>query len=250
MAWLLLIALTLSNPADALEFTPKSEAQVSKQASRWSLKQWMEQKSQFKWMDVWLAGQKKETASIYEVYIGADHNQYDRSTRTNLSGLTDDGEFDSTRGHGGIFIKFFGLYGDYERSKDEGRTQWEALALLRLLGTSDQGSSLNLFYGLHDLKFAGDQVQNQQAGGSMTLYLLDSWAIQGKYHQFFEAKSDLQNDIEGRRVEASTWLEYGAFRIFGTWYKEKIDQTNSIGTINTEREGIRAGVRVYLDFKK
>lgn len=250
MRWLIFIALLNPSLSSAYDFTPKSETQVAKQAQRWSLKQWMEQKGQFKWMDMWLAGNQKQRPSYYEVFLGADYVELERQSRTNLSGLTNDGKFESTRGHLGLFISSFGLYGDYEKSKDEDRSQWEALAMIRLLGATDQGSNMTLFYGLHDQKFLGDHVQNQQAGGAITLYLLGSWAIQGKYHHFFKDTTDLSNTVDGQRIEASSWVEYGALRIYGTWFRETHDQTNAVGSLSTQREGIRAGVRVYLDFKK
>lgn len=250
MRWSLIIALFLSTSVQAYDFTPKSEAQVAKQSQRWSLKQWMEQKGQFKWMDMWLAGNQKERPSFYEVFLGADAVDLDRTSTGALAPTLSNGKFASTRGHLGAFVSFLGVYADYERSKQEDRSQWELLGMIRLLGTTDQGSNITLFYGLRDQKFLGDQVHNQQAGGSVSLYLLDHWGIQGQYHHYYEAKSDLNNTIKGSRIEATTWVEYGAFRFYGTWYRERTDLTSNLGTLPTDREGIRAGIRVYLDFKK
>jgi hypothetical protein len=236
------------------DFSPRSEAQVSKQASRWSLAQWMEQKGKIQWMDIWLHS-NKASPSFYEMYLGGDHSAYDRATVTTLPGALADDEFSSTSGHFGFFIAWFGLYGKYEDSDDEDRVTWDALAQLRLLGTSDQGSNFTVFYGLKNNEMVGasgaDQVQNQQFGGALTLYLLNAWAAQARYEHLISATSDLGLEVDGYRFEASTWLEWGALRLYGTWFHEPREETNAAGILTTtRREGFNVGLRVYLDFKK
>lgn len=237
--------------AQAYDFSPKSQAQSSKEAQRWSLSQWMEQKGKIKWMDVWLHS-NSSSPSFYEIYLGGEHGTYDRTNVSTLGPLLTDDEFKSTAGHFGFYVGWFGLYGRYEQSgtSEEDRTVWDALAQVRLLGTSDQGSSLTAFYGLRQEEFLNDTVMNQQAGGAMTIYLLNPWAIQARYQHWLKEDSDNGNSIKGYRFEATTWLEWGAVRAFGTWFHEPTELTNSLGTLTTRREGVNVGLRIYLDFKK
>jgi hypothetical protein len=246
--WLVLILFSaLYTPNSiAIEFSPKTPIQASKQAQRWSLSQWMEQKGKLQWMDVWL-GSNTNPPSFYELYLGVDYTQMDRafvSPIGNLPVVTED--IVSKSGHIGLFVSIFGLHGRYERSQDSERKSWDALAQLRILGTSDQASNLVLFYGLKDLTLS----QHQQAGGYLTLYLLQHWAIQGRYSHFFEDTSDSGAAVSGKRTELSTWLEWGPVRVFGSYFKEPIEHSLGGTTSETSFEGFSVGFRTYLDFKK
>lgn len=233
----------------AYEFSPKTPAQVSKHAQRWSLSQWMEQKGKLQWMDLWL-NSNTNSPSFYEIYMGVDYSTMERTVFASPGPavLTDD--ITSKSGHVGIFVSLFGLYGRYERSSDYERKSWDALAQLRLFGTSDQASNLTLFYGLKDLELSLEKTQHQQAGGYITLYLLQPWAIQGRYAQFFEDTTVNGAELSGHRLELTSWLEWGPMRFFGTYYKEPL-KFNTAGTISeTTFEGYSIGFRTYLDFKK
>lgn len=245
----IVLYLTLTSMAYGYDFSPQSSSQVAKDAQRWSLAQWMEQKSNFKWMDMWLIANTK-SPSYYEVYIGADHSMMERSifvtsnTANTLEGIS------SKSGHIGMFISLFGLYGRYESSADSERTSWDALAMLRILGTTDQGSNLTLFYGLKDYNLSLDKSQHQQAGGYLTLYLLKAWALQGRYSHFFEATTSSGSQLSGHRMEASTWIEWGPVRLYGSYFKEPLEHSLGNTASETVFEGYSIGIRTYLDFKK
>jgi hypothetical protein len=241
--------LTLSTSAFAYDFSPKSVPQQSKVATRWSLAQWMEQKGKIQWMDLWLNSNVK-SPSFYEMYVGGDYAQYQSSTSLNSATPTVTEDLNSWRAHAGGFISLIGIYGQYEKSADEHREQIDALGMLRVLGHTDQGSNLTGFYGLHQQNFGIDKVSNQQAGGYLTLYILSFWALQGKYQHYFKHDSDFGIQVEGHRAEASTWVEWGALRLYGTYYKEPLKLTSPGGITQVEREGFNMGLRIYLDFKK
>lgn len=210
----------------------------------------MDQKGKLQWMDLWL-GSNTNPPSYYELYLGVDYTQMEQSlVATPGAAPTTTEDIVSKSGHIGMFISVFGLYGRYERSQDSERKSWDALAQLRLLGTSDQASNLVLFYGLKDLELSLDRTQHQQAGGYLTLYLLKSWAIQGKYHYFFKDTSNSGAEVSGNRTELTTWLEWGPVRLYGSYFKEPIE--HSVGGIVSETtfEGFSVGFRTYLDFKK
>jgi len=231
------------------DFSPRSESQVSKEASRWSLAQWMEQKGKIQWMDLWLHS-NQASPSYYEMYLGGEHSHYARDSMPMAAGLPDE-SFNSSSAHAGFYIAWFGVYGKYEDSRTEDRTVWDGLAQLRLLGASDQGSNLTAFYGLENEKFNNDKVQNQEFGGALTLYLLNFWAAQARYSHLINATSDQGLSVGGYRFEGTSWIEWGAVRVFGTWFHEPRESTGAAGSTTTlRREGFNVGLRVYLDFKK
>lgn len=234
----------------AYDFSPRSNAQTAKQAQRWSLAQWMEQKGKLQWMDLWLNA-NSNSPSFYEIFIGADYTTFDQSlaSPSGSAAVTTDG-LSAKAGHMGMFISIFGVYGRYEKSAHDERVAWDALGQLRLLGASDQGSNLTVFYGLRGLKRYGDFSQNQQAGGSLTLYLLQPWAVQGRYAQFFEKAADSGTLVSGHRIEVTSWLEWGPIRLYGTWFKEPLKLSISGNSSDLTYQGYNFGIRTYLDFKK
>ncbi len=241
----------------SMDFSPTSPTQEAKASRRWSLSQWMEQKGKVQWMDLWLKTPYDEQRRsgrrgpwIYDVYIGGDYNLHDRETTSTLVGSPNEGDYRAIGYHAGAFFSVFGLHGRYENSETEDRTVWDGLLQLRLLGVSDQASNLTLFYGLHQQEFLDDKAVMPQAGGSLTFYLVNAWAVQARYQHFFEKKSDAGSDISGYRFEATTWVEWGGVRVFGTWFHEPMEYVSPTGDMRITRDGVGAGIRVYLDFKK
>lgn len=210
----------------------------------------MEQKGKIQLMDGWL-NSNRNPPSYYEVFMGADYSKLERTIFTGPAGpsvTTDD--ISSKSVHTGMFVSIFGIYGRYEKSNDSERRSWDVLAQLRLLGTSDQASNIVLFYGLKDLTLSLDKTQHQQAGGYLTMYVLRSWAVQGRYAHFFKDTTDWGADLTGRRIEASTWVEYGPIRFYGTYFKEPLEHSFGGNVTTTTFEGFSIGIRTYLDFKK
>ncbi len=218
----------------------------------------MEQKGKVQWMDLWLKTPYDSGSSrggsrgpwIYDVYLGGDYNQHDRESRGSFLPLPGEGDFRSVAYHAGFFMSVFGIHARYDNSVTEDRTILDGLLQLRLLGISDQASNITLFYGVHQQDFLNDQVNLPQAGGSVTFYLVNAWAVQARYQHFFSAESDAGNDIEGYRFEGTTWVEWGGVRFFGTWFHEPTEYVTPTGDLRISRDGVSAGIRVYLDFKK
>lgn len=253
-----MLIFTANFAAHGVDLSPASPTQEAKVARRWSLAQWMEQKGKVQWMDLWLKTPYDSGGSrggsggpwIYDVYLGGDYNQNHREARGTFSPLPGEADPRSVGYHAGFFMSVFGIHGEYEHSEPENRTVWDGLLQLRLLGISDQASNLTLFYGVHQQEFLDDKVNLPQAGGSLTFYLVNAWAVQGRYQLFFKTESDLGNEIEGYRFEGTTWVEWGGVRFFGTWFHEPLEYVSPTGNMRVTRDGVGAGIRVYLDFKK
>jgi hypothetical protein len=253
-----LLIFLASSSLFAMDLSPTSPTQEAKSSRRWSLSQWMEQKGKVQWMDLWLktpydsgrSGGRSSGPWIYDVYIGGDYNLHDREALGTLTPLPGEGDFRSIGYHAGFFMSVFGIHAKYENSETEDRTVLDGLLQLRLLGVSDQASNITLFYGVHQEDFLSDKVNLPQAGGSLTFYLVNAWAVQGRYQHFFKTESDRGNDIEGYRFEGTTWVEWGGVRFFGTWFHEPMEYVTPTGNMRVTRDGVGAGIRVYLDFKK
>lgn len=237
LATVLLLPLT----TQAWDFNANArKKQEAKDAQRWSLSQWLEQKSRIKLMDSWLGYNQP---SPYEFFFSLDTSTVEVETIS--SGTPSTESFRNYRGAFGAFVTMVGLYGEYETS-DEEIDQWKALFMLRLLGSSDQSTNLTLHYGLINRTFNEDPTQFQTGGGRISLYILKPLALTGQYDYFFKAESEAGVEQEGSRTEAGAFIEYGALRFYGSWYEETIDFLNSPTQSQRTRRGVLFGTRLYF----
>ena len=215
--------------------------QEAKDAKRWSLSQWRVQKKNIKLMDMW---RMYNAPDPYALFRGVGTSSLEQTT---LSGATENIQtFRDYRGYFGAFVTIVGLYGEYE-SSDEELKQWKALFLLRLLGSSDQSTNLTLHYGLMNREFNSDKIQHQVGGAKINLYLIKAFALHGLYEHIFKATSEALFEIEGSRVEGGAHIEYGALRIYGSWFKEDLDFISNLGQESSqERSGVLFGTRIYF----
>ena len=242
---LLFLFSFLATPTQAYDFNQAiREKQQAKDARRWSLSQWMEQKSKIKLMDTWLAYNKP---SPYEFFFSVDTSNVEQENQVGNNPASPSQTFRNYRGSLAAFVTMVGLYGEYEQS-DEELTQWKALFMFRLLGYSDQSTNLTLHYGLMNQDFNEDPVQFQVGGGRLNFYLIKAFALTGLYEHIFEATSENQElTQQGHRWEAGAFIEYGALRIYGSYYQEKMDIVTPLMIESTRtRQGLLYGLRFYF----
>lgn len=81
----------------------------------------------------------------------------------------------------------------------------------------------------------------------MDLYLLRAFALTGRYEHILKAESKNEISIEGYRVEGGAHIEYGAMRIYGTWFDERLELIDALSAEWTQRRsGILFGTRFYF----
>lgn len=240
---LFLLSTVYLPPASAYNFYDVTrKKQVAKDAKRWSLGEWLAQKNRIELMDMWLMF---NAPSPYEFYLSVDTSTIEQSTLVNDI-ETNSQNFRNYRVALGAFVTAVGLYGEYETS-DEELEQWKALFMLRLLGSSDQSTNLTAHYGLMNQDFNDDPTQYQVGGGRLTLYFLKAFAITGLYEAILNSTSEQDIESEGRRIEAGAHIEYGALRIYGSWYEETMELTDLLSQQRTrKRTGILFGTRLYF----
>lgn len=242
LLWVVVV-MVFPQSARAYDFYSRAQKkQEAKDAKRWSLSQWMEQKRNNRLMDTWLM---YNAPSPYEFFLGVDTASVQRDTLINDI-VTQSQSYRTYRGHMAAFVTLVGLYGEYEKS-NEILEQWKALFMFRILGSSDQSTHLTAHYGLMGREDQGEKSQHQVGGGRFNFYLIRAFAVHGLYEYILEAETDVHNTIEGHRIEAGAHIEYGALRIYGSWFSENLKR---VDTLNQEthqrREGILFGTRIYF----
>ncbi len=238
---LFFVALLTASNASAYDFNAGiRKKQEAKQAKRWSLSEWLAQKSRNQLMDTWLSYNEP---SPYEFFLSVDTSNVEQENTVNSNVTTQ--TFRNYRGSIGAFVTMVGLYGEYE-SSDEELEQWKALFMFRILGSSDQSTNLTLHYGLMNQDFNNDVTQFQVAGARMNFYLIKAFALTGQYDHIFEAESEQGVLQEGHRYEAGAFIEYGALRIYGSYYAENIEILSVLAPTTRTRQGVLFGGRLYF----
>ena len=239
---LILSLIFFSSHAHAYDFYDGTrKKQDAKDAKRWSLSQWLEQKKNIKLMDMWLM---YNAPSPYEFFLGVDTSSLENTVTINQVETSQ--SFRNYRAHIGAFVTIVGLYGEYETS-DEELEQWKALFMLRLLGSSDQSTNITIHYGLMGRDLNNDKTQYQVGGGKLNLYLIRAFAIHGLYEYMIKATSEAGIESEGHRVEGGAHIEFGAIRLYGSWFSEELELMTSLGQESqVQRSGILFGTRIYF----
>ena len=234
LKWLLPI-LVYSLPASAyfqMDFLKNKNS--AKASSRWTLADWLSQKSKAQLADQWLA--LNRSANIFETVMSGGYNDY----TVKADGATAKVKRHSQSYQLDTYISIFNLMGEYEKTDDD-LESYGGAAGLRLLGNSSQTTNLVARYGwrkLRDLE-SQEEWENQFAEGALQVYLIQAFGITGKYRHYFPNKSNRGNNFEGYRATAGAFLEFGVFRFFGNYYKEPIKEKST-------REGLEYGLKLMF----
>lgn len=212
-------------------------------SSQWTLADWLAQKNKMALADQWLA--LNRSANIFDVSLSGGLQDFKLETKNASGTVSADGK--SQNYQMDLYISIFNLYGEYEKT-DSNLESFAGAAGLRVFGTSSQTTSLILRYGFrdqHHLKTL-EKWQNQFAEGVLQLYVIQQFGLQGKYRHYFPDTSKQGNKLEGHRVTAGAFLEFGIFRLYGDFYQEPIEKTNAGVATKENRNGLEYGLRLML----
>ncbi|MGE4131219.1 MAG: hypothetical protein AB7F86_06245 [Bdellovibrionales bacterium] len=242
---LLFILVSLTIPARAYFQQELMKQKVAKkEASRWTLTDWLSQKRKISLWDQWLA--MNRSANFFENNLSAGHGQYTMTT-TDASGNKTKDKLDFQSYGLDIFFTIFNLYGEYEKTSDD-RESYGGAAGLRLLGTSSQSTNLVARYGWRKLNSMrdGEVWENQFAEGVLDLYVFKYGGLSGKYRNYFSNESNLDGKLGGTRAGGGLFFEYGILRVFGDVFQEKLEIDRAGVKTKLDREGYLAGLKLFF----
>jgi hypothetical protein len=215
----------------------------AKASSRWTLADWLQQKSKARLADQWLAA-NRAAGQLVEVNLGGGYNQYEVKTGAASAAV----DHHSQSYQLDTYISFFNLMGEYEKT-DNDKESMAGAAGLRLLGSSSQTTNLVARYGIRQLKdTVTDEVwKNNFAEGQLQLYVISAFGLQGKYRYYFPHDSSSGNKLAGHRVTAGAFLEFGLLRLFGDYYQEPMELTPAGGAaVKQDRTGFEYGIKLFF----
>lgn len=224
-------------------FSARAEA---REASRWTLQEWLEQRDRNRMMDLWLS---MNSPSPFEFSLGLSHlstNYKDISASTVSSNVSLAGEIQA-------YAQFVGLTLEHENNTKAGVSDLAGMLNIRLLGNSLQNSSLTVHGGqlVRQSSSTGgstEELRHLFAQVSLQLYFTKFFGIDGSYRAIQAAKSDLQNaDLSGNQTRAGLFIDFKSVRVFGALYQESMKAKDlTVGTqTEIRRTGIQSGLKIF-----
>ncbi len=216
-----------------------------KEASQWTLGDWLAQKNKIAFWDHWLAMNRQ--ATMYEFNLGASHSRYELKTMPAFGVITKENQ-ESQRYDLDFYVTIFNLFGEYEKTSAGAESYGGGLGF-RIFGTSSQTTNIVLKFGWRKLTEldTGEHWENTFAESALQLYLVSFMGFEGKYRLIFPSDSSLGTKMGGTRVTGGVFFEAMIFRIFANYYQEPLRLVDSSGAVSDQqREGYDAGIRLFF----
>jgi hypothetical protein len=221
-----------------------STGAAAREAKRFTLQEWLENKDRRALMDMWLT---INTPSPYEFVLGGSMFHY--TADSTASGTTASKTVDGYSGEISAYARFVGVTAEYTNNTNEGFNDVTGIFNLRIFGNTVQGSHITLHYGLRTRTASDNSYRlNQQfAAATLQLYLMKYFGIQGNYRKYLPYSEDHFGETEGNEINAGAFIEFGALRLFGDWYQEKQNSKLNGVESNIDRTGTKIGIKFYFE---
>lgn len=216
-----------------------SRGASAREAKRFNLYDWIEQKNRNQVMDMWLS---LNTPSPYEFMLGGSLNQYSTSDGTTSNKYkTYEGEFSA-------YALLVGLTGEYQNNTEEQFRDTTGMINLRLFGHTLQGTHLTVHYGLRTREEAtGNYRLNQQfAAATLQLYLFKYFGLIGNYRSFIPSTESFYGDTNGDLQSGGLFIDFASLRVMGTYFKEHQKSLKNQVESNINREGSKISLQLYF----
>ncbi len=218
-----------------------------REASRWTLQEWLDTRDRNRMMDLWLAF---NSSSPYEAMFGAAY----KTSTAQINTPTSENSYVSSDGYVTAHASLVGLTFEYENNQQEKYQDVNGMLNLRLFGTSIQSTYLAVHYGQRTRTLSStvpdSAYKNQFAQVSLQLYLMKYFGIDGSYRHYFpNTETKLNQEIRGNLSEVGAFIDFKAVRVFGSWYQDLEISKSTLTPFDetiTYRQGTKAGLKLYF----
>jgi hypothetical protein len=243
------ILIFSSTPAQAyFQMDLLKGKKTNKEATQWTLADWLTQKNKIATLDHWLA--LNRSANWFELNLSAEKGTL-KLKNTDAAAVQTTVDQDSQTYSADMYLSIFNINGEYEKTSTdtENAENYGGALGVRLFGTSSQTTSLTARYGLykhHNLTTL-EEWQNQYVEGHLQLYIVQMFGLQGQYRHYFPHDSNQGTELSGYKASAGAFLEFFIFRVYANAYQEPMKYTASDGTVTKQdRSGIEGGVKLFF----
>lgn len=241
---MLTLILLFSAPAWTYFQRDMMKAKVSAKAeNRWTLADWLSQKSRNRLQDQWLAMNRSQ--NWFELNLGGGYTAYRRRT-VDIDGALET-RHSGAAYHADMYLSIFNVFGEYEITEDRVES-YGGGAGLRLLGTSSQTTGLVLRYGWRKRQNLPqlEAWENEYVEALMQLYVFKGFGVTAKYRHYGPGKSNSGHDYDGVRLTAGTFIEYGILRAYVDFYREPTHVDRGGEVTEERRDGQEYGLRFHF----
>ena len=220
-----------------------SQGAAAREAKRFTLQSWLENKDRRALMDMWLT---INTPSPYEFIIGGSMNTY--SQQTTMNSASANKNYKNFSGEASAYARFVGVTGEYLGSNEEGFSDTTGIFNLRVFGNSVQSSHITLHYGLRTrIADNGTYRINQQfPAATLQVYLMKYFGIQGNYRIYLPTSESFYGDTQADELNAGAFIEFGSFRLFGDYFQERQNSKKNNIDSGLIRTGTKVGLKIYF----
>lgn len=217
-----------------------SKGSAAREAKRFNLYDWLEEKNRMQVMDMWLS---LNTPSPYEFMLGGSLNQFTVDNHVNPATKTKsyDGEFTA-------YAKLVGLTGEYQNNTEESYHDTTGIFNLRLFGQTIQGTHLTVHYGLRTRTDNAAQYRlNQQfLAGTFQLYLMQYFGISANYRHFYPVTEGFFGETEASSQTYGAFIDFSSLRVMGSYFSEKQKFLKNNIESTLERSGPKISLQLFF----
>ena len=184
-----------------------SKGTAAREAKRFNLYDWLEQKNRNKVMDMWLS---LNTASPYEFLISTHFNQYKLTNKPQADSAYENYSVDLH-----AYSYFVGLTGEYENNTFEHFALTTGIFNLRVFGETLQGSQITFRYGLrtktdHNQLFRLNQTF---AAALVQLNIFSGFGLHYEFRHYFPFTESYLGDTRTESTDVAAYIDFGDLRI-------------------------------------
>ncbi|MES2801874.1 MAG: hypothetical protein V4654_05235 [Bdellovibrionota bacterium] len=217
-----------------------SRGASAREAKRFNLYDWLEQRNRNQVMDMWLS---LNTPSPYEFMLGINMNQYSLNDHTNPVQ-----KHKAFEGELSAYATLVGLTGEHQNNTEENFKDTAGMLNLRLFGHTLQGTHLTVHYGMRTrTDSVGAYRLNQQfAAGTLQIYLFKYFGIYGNYRQYVPLTEDFYGDTKANTQTTGVFIDFASLRVMGSYFKEQQNSIKNGVEGQIKREGSKVALQLYF----
>lgn len=219
-----------------------SQRAQARETKRWTLQEWLDQKSRNALMDQWLV---MNSPSPFEFSLKLDSF----SVESKVDSLAAENH-NSSSGAVAAYAGFVGLYAEHENSHKENLSDAVGLLQFRLLGDSLQATSLTLGVGqrtrLFEYSSTNRSVRNLTGQAQIQMYLTRYFGLKGTYRYYSPVDDTNLGEVFGHLTEGGLFIDFKGVRVYGDYFQDTQRMKPSGVDAKIKREGIKTGLQFFF----
>lgn len=243
----LVTSLNFLSEANAIEgvYEVIIRKQQEKQASRWTLADWLLTKQKMALMDQWLA--LNSSTTWFEFFLEGSGKEL---TGDEVGDGRDPYDGQAYRYQAALYFRAFGLQGGQDKFSGFSESTFYQANLI-LLGSSAQSTNIQLHYGIKNTTILSTSPASELSptywGASSTLYILPFLGGLYEYRKYGDDSSGSLTLKGGSRQEVGGFIDVWFLRLKGTYFKERLQLNNTArGDFDQHISGWWAGAQLFF----